>query len=81
MKIEFKKTDTSQYFKRGHQVWKKKPDGSILLINTKEKGHHYDGDSHLFLRHDQFYEKGATEISEDEWKKIRDAHLLRLKQF
>ena len=72
---------SSSFFKRGNQVWKRKSNGSILLINTKESGNHYEGDSHLFLHSNQFNQNGATEISEQEWKQIRDSHLLRLKRF
>jgi len=71
----------SSFFKRGNQVWKKKSNGNILLINTKEAGHHYDGDAHLFLNTKQFNQDGATEITEQEWKRIRDAHLSRLRRF
>lgn len=71
----------STFFKRGNQFWKKKPNGSILLINTKTKGHHYDGDAHLFLNTNQFDQSGALEIPEKEWLQIRNAHLSRLRAF
>lgn len=76
-----KKIVSSSFFQRGNQFWKKKSNGSILLINTKESVHHYDGNAHLFLNAKQFNQDGAIEITENEWKRIRDAHLSRLRRF
>lgn len=70
-----------EHFKRGNQYWKKKADGRILMINTKAPGFHYDGDSHIFLMHDQFNQEGATAITEQEFNNIRKEHLKRLSTF
>lgn len=69
------------FFKRVNQVWKKNSNGKILLINMKEKGHHYDGSAHIFLRSDQFNEDNATAISENEFNKLRKTHMDRLIRF
>ena len=77
-----KSTDIKcSFFQRGNQVWKKNTNSEILLINTKKKGNHYDGDAHVFLNSKQFNQDFATEITEDEFNKIRNAHLLRLRKF
>ena len=69
------------YFKRNNQYWKIKKNGSILLINTQEENHHYDGDAHLFLNKKQFNTEHATKISKSDFNKARDVHLKRLTDF
>ena len=73
--------DTAKYYKRGNQYWKEKPDGNILMINLKEEGHHYDGDSHIFLKNSQFNTNGGIAITTSEFNKIRKEHLRRLLNF
>lgn len=76
-----RKKTKSTFFLRGNQIWKKKINGDMLLINLQEKGHHYEGDSHIFLRRDQFNQVGAMPISEEEFCSLRDGHLNRLHTF
>lgn len=76
-----KREEDCEFFKRGHQTWKKKKNGKILLINQKEKNRHYDGDSHIFLETKQFNQEHATKISEGEFNQIRKKHLERVTRF
>jgi len=72
---------SGSFFRRGEQIWKKKDNGKILLINMKEKGRHYDGDAHIFLRSDQFNQDYATAITEQEFNSLRKKHIDRLRRF
>ena len=69
------------YFKRNHQYWKINAKGKILLINTKVKNHHYDGEAHIFLDKCQFNQDFATKIDKKEFDGILKAHIDRLEQF
>jgi hypothetical protein len=78
-----------KYFARPwmNQYWcKNETTGEILLINYKEPGkeykYHYDGDSHIFFtKYDKFNQDNAKEITREEWLKVRNEHLSRLKKF
>ncbi len=69
-----------KYFKRDNQYWKRKPDGSILLINTEKENDHYDGGS-LFLDIKSFNEVRGEEISEKEFNIVRFNHMERINKF